>query len=246
MSHFLERLAAGVAAPATGPRLRPLPGSIYAPLGARRSDEPVMLMEAAEATAAARSELFASSRAENRAFRSDRLDESSTREKVNGESARSHVSANAESLEILLPVARPADRVLHSPDMPAAEERDFPRHPGEDSARRSGQEQLVKGREISRDEEYASVRDVTVKRSEALLRATPAVVQTGHVRAQAAGEQPLRSTTGETREADEITIHIGRVEVAAVMQPVMRPVTAPARRAMSLDEYLKRGNGRAR
>lgn len=46
------------------------------------------------------------------------------------------------------------------------------------------------------------------------------------------------------READEIHIHIGRIEVAAVAQPVPRPAAAAARTSLNLDEYLRRGNGR--
>jgi hypothetical protein len=46
------------------------------------------------------------------------------------------------------------------------------------------------------------------------------------------------------READEIHIHIGRIEVAAITQPSPRPAAAAARRSLNLDEYLRRGNGR--
>jgi hypothetical protein len=46
------------------------------------------------------------------------------------------------------------------------------------------------------------------------------------------------------REPDEIHIHIGRIEVAAIAQPAPRPAAAAARRSLNLDEYLRRGNGR--
>jgi hypothetical protein len=45
--------------------------------------------------------------------------------------------------------------------------------------------------------------------------------------------------------ADEIQIHIGRIEVVAVQPAAPRPATPPARKALSLDEYLSRRNGRA-
>jgi hypothetical protein len=48
-----------------------------------------------------------------------------------------------------------------------------------------------------------------------------------------------------THEPDEIHIHIGRIEVAAVTQQAPRPAPAPARKSLNLDEYLRRGNGRA-
>jgi hypothetical protein len=47
-------------------------------------------------------------------------------------------------------------------------------------------------------------------------------------------------------QSDDIQIHIGRIEVVAVPQPAPRPAAAPVRKGMGLDEYLSRGNGRAR
>jgi len=47
-------------------------------------------------------------------------------------------------------------------------------------------------------------------------------------------------------QAEDIQIHIGRIEVIAVPPPVALPAAAPARRGQSLDEYLSRSNGRSR
>jgi hypothetical protein len=47
-------------------------------------------------------------------------------------------------------------------------------------------------------------------------------------------------------QSDDIQIHIGRIEVVAVAQPAPRPAAAPVRKGLGLDEYLSRGNGRAR
>jgi hypothetical protein len=44
-------------------------------------------------------------------------------------------------------------------------------------------------------------------------------------------------------EADEIQIHIGRIEVTAVTPAPVRPPAQPVRRALKLDEYLRRGRG---
>jgi hypothetical protein len=44
---------------------------------------------------------------------------------------------------------------------------------------------------------------------------------------------------------DEIQIHIGRIEVTAMPPAAPRPVAAPVRKTQTLDEYLRRGNGRA-
>jgi hypothetical protein len=47
-------------------------------------------------------------------------------------------------------------------------------------------------------------------------------------------------------QAEEIQIHIGRIEVIAVPPPATRSAAAPARKGQSLDEYLSRSNGRSR
>lgn len=47
-------------------------------------------------------------------------------------------------------------------------------------------------------------------------------------------------------QAEDIQIHIGRIEVIAVPLPAPRPAAAPARRGQTLDEYLSRSNGRPR
>jgi hypothetical protein len=44
---------------------------------------------------------------------------------------------------------------------------------------------------------------------------------------------------------EDIQIHIGRIEVIAVPPPAPRATPAPARKSTSLDDYLKRRNGRA-
>jgi hypothetical protein len=59
--------------------------------------------------------------------------------------------------------------------------------------------------------------------------------------ARTAPEAPQRRPPGEP---DEIHIHIGRIEVAAVAPPTPRPASAQVRKSLSLEEYLRRGNGR--
>ena len=58
-------------------------------------------------------------------------------------------------------------------------------------------------------------------------------------------DQPgrVRASKPSPPEVDEILINIGRIEVTAVQQPVQR-TAAPVRKAISLDEYLSRRNGR--
>jgi hypothetical protein len=62
--------------------------------------------------------------------------------------------------------------------------------------------------------------------------------------ARTAHSEAARRFPPSQREADEIHIHIGRIEVAAVAQSAPRPAAAAARRSLNLDEYLRRGNGR--
>jgi hypothetical protein len=60
---------------------------------------------------------------------------------------------------------------------------------------------------------------------------------------EAESSQPLVS---RSRATDDIEIHIGRIEVAAVHPaPTRTAPVKPQRRAASLDEYLKRRDGRS-
>jgi hypothetical protein len=47
------------------------------------------------------------------------------------------------------------------------------------------------------------------------------------------------------RDADEIQIHIGRIEVTAVPPAPPRPAAPPTRRSLRLEEYLRRNRERA-
>ena len=62
-----------------------------------------------------------------------------------------------------------------------------------------------------------------------------------------ATETPRRSArdSGQRTAPDEIRIHVGRVEVAAAARP-QPSAPAPARKAMSLEDYLRRVSARRR
>ena len=62
--------------------------------------------------------------------------------------------------------------------------------------------------------------------------------------ARTSASEAARRSQPAQREADEIHIHIGRIEVAAISQQAPRPAAAAARRSLNLDDYLRRGNGR--
>jgi hypothetical protein len=58
-----------------------------------------------------------------------------------------------------------------------------------------------------------------------------------------AQQQPPRMRSEQ--QSEEIEIHIGRIEVTAMPPAAPRPMPAPARKTQTLDEYLRRSNGRA-
>jgi hypothetical protein len=55
--------------------------------------------------------------------------------------------------------------------------------------------------------------------------------------------EAARRSQPAQHEPDEVHIHIGRIEVAAIPQQVARPAAAAARRSINLSDYLAR-NGR--
>ena len=64
-------------------------------------------------------------------------------------------------------------------------------------------------------------------------------VTSDHPKAEKA-VSPRRVPQAE-REANDIQIHIGRIEVTAVPPPPARPAVQPVRKSLRLDEYLRRG-----
>lgn len=68
-------------------------------------------------------------------------------------------------------------------------------------------------------------------------------VLAAQLKAARAAQTPPRAYA-EAPHSDDIQIHIGRVEVVAVQQAEPRRTPAPARKGLSLDEYLSRRNGR--
>jgi hypothetical protein len=52
---------------------------------------------------------------------------------------------------------------------------------------------------------------------------------------------PARHSAPEERYADDVQIHIGRIEVTAVPPAPTRPAVQPVRKSLRLDEYLRRG-----
>jgi hypothetical protein len=237
MSHFLERLASNVTKPvgqASQPALRPLLGSVYAP--ERAPSLPRAAGMQSFPVEEERIETSADSRLEN-AVRSGRrstqvesnLQATHTESEPSASQHAAHTLQFEDSspAEALLPAAKAEEHNMHFVAvLPAGEQHAAPPSEREEAA-------------VPRD--LRTVVDLLMRPSQPEASAA-ALSQAS----RSAGNNTRTTSREPAREPDEITIHIGRIEVTAAPQPMARPAAAPARRSMSLDEYLKRGNGRAR
>lgn len=253
MSHFLQHLASSVTRPSAEPRIRPLLGSIYAPAGVpiQTGPQSPLELDAMETISqTTKSAITAPMGETHESSRSSRL-------KSNARQAPAELPQSSP----LLPVrGRPADleqtriETLFPPAGNAAE----PAHPvtadswahgdpalgNEESKPRQEFEQRSQAEQrriFSGDssDSAAMVGSSTLAQRQSNLRQPPQQFAAG-------ARNTTRREDQSSREPDEIHIHIGRVEVAAVSQPAARPApAAPARKAMKLDEYLRRANERA-
>lgn len=255
MSHFLERLASGVtksAGTASQPALHPLLGSVYAPAWSGAAGGQASAQEAETARTSASDESDGAERATTVGR--------STRATLRGGSVVSREStthANSElarpgeivlpqasaRMETLLPLETVETRSAGFADAAGEKHDDLLRSgDGRDSAQSTKSEKGADRAEISGVDEPLMPASQPGRSS--LVR--PLVEQASSGKASTANGEHAPRAGHAAHEPDEIAIHIGRIEVAAVQQPVVRPAAAPARRSISLDEYLKRGNGRAR
>jgi hypothetical protein len=241
MSHFLARLASGVTqspSSASAPRLRPLVGSIYQPLGLHAAGEPAARpgMEAwqpdssdAHSQSAQAPPAIVRTEPPHRQQASGR-EESALPYSAPAPSVNSQQSATVKPHQTLLP-QQATEPLLHTEARNNFDERSQPVQPAIEGARV----------EPNRT-------PIPPPPANALQLLMPqAAIQPASRPASSQAKEPVRRAAQPSREPDEIHIHIGRVEVAAIAQPAARPApAAPARRAMSLDEYLRRSNGRSR
>lgn len=272
MSHLFQRLASNAIQASAAPRLRPLPGSIFAPprnaiaQATHVSDAPLSLgSEGAEADAI--QPLAPARHPERMAMTTERVDERPGISEI-GQPANLLLPANPTSTETQQPRAKGAVRPLQLPEVGPVAARQMPGQIEQDarSARKSSTYGPV--REVllpDASEIEGHVRTQAQAQSHAEPTVSTAALRTASTRVEA-GMGPLRSPlpaagnatrghsadasrhrAGPLRDSDEIHIHIGRIEVAvAAPAPAARPAPAtPAHKRLNLDEYLRRGNRRS-
>lgn len=239
MSNFLQRIAATAAQTQVRPRLQPMSGSIFVPavplarVGAGLSETWVSHRE----TAAGRPEMESNSERIHQPHFSAAGGEHRTvsaapddRFALYGEPPLLHGNYGGEE-----PAQRRTERTGQAKG--EGEEALSWRH---DAG--SAQGAATSGSDVGKPEPANSTESARLNP----MRPAQAVasIPLQSVRS-AAGQrvEQLRRAAAERSEPDEIHIHIGRIEVAAVAPPAPR-VAAPApRKSLNLDEYLRRGHG---
>lgn len=248
MSHFLARLASSITQSphAMGmPKLRPLAGSIYEPLGFRSENAPGTPIEA-EASEPRRLQTPDAHgfRAIMRMETAQRAGKSGNDESVFQHSTRAGAkdapqSQTMQQHEALLPPSQDAESL---PPSSFAHAVPVPHRQDAVSAAQMGLGDI-----LPVEEQPLARRSQPLQKNANLPLLPQAMIQPARSIKHDADKDSARRAVPQAQEPDEIHIHIGRVEVAAVMQPAVRPApAAQARKAMSLDEYLRRSNGRAR
>jgi hypothetical protein len=229
MSHFLERVAATVIQPKA--RLHPMLGSIFAPTTLCSPAESVPAEISTQTVAPHRQEpthfdatshAFASHPFESHAF------EFPATPHEDSSPARSNRSPAAD--QPLLPAfVSPTDLRGSTRAHPSVEDSAF------ESSKPAG---------ADHSPSLSPYQPLIAASQQPPPKLQPRESPPTSVAARTSAAEAARRAQPAQREADEIHIHIGRIEVAAIAQTAPRPAAAAARRSLNLDEYLRRGNGR--
>ena len=143
--------------------------------------------------------------------------------------------------ELLRPVQRlqAANETRSNPSRPVKAHEHSSEAPEREPA---GAASLAQKEEGSQQNVYAPLMPVSEVRSEPKIILQIAPNPAASSRSDTGKAEAVR---GGKREADDIQIHIGRIEVLAIppAPPVARPAKSP-HKASSLDDYLKRRNQR--
>ena len=224
MSNFLQRVAAGVIQPQA--RLRPMLGSIFAPSALRlpEATHPAEAEIASQTFLPHRQEPIAlpAFNASTSACR-DNLLPAIIQEEFSSVNSRQSLNSNpapVASFNTLGELQKPTQA-----------------HPHPEDSNRSP-ESLKPAAAVSYQPLIAAM-----QQSSPRLQPREPIPAAATVRS-AKAEVARRSQPAQ-REPDEVHIHIGRIEVAAITQQAPRPAAATARRSLNLGDYLKHGNGRS-
>lgn len=257
MSRYLQRITASVLQPQ--PRIHPLVQSIFAPTNLEETSTSIVPSDAQPASLLA-SKLSAGSRpasASQRTRESSVDDETHSSAKFNATNLPPALlntapldptSGSREIFQPLLPQASSREQLtdvstpsLHASTAPAPPASPLPSL-GSHTAAASAPD--WKFQPIVTESASAS----STKVEPSLHAVAPKSDSPSHATRPA----PLRASSPNVSahrmpppQPDEIQIHIGRIEVVAMPAPAPREVRAPIRKSQSLDEYLRRSNGRA-
>lgn len=258
MSHLFQRLASSATQPAAPLKLRPLSGSIYAPPRQFLAEDAGINLGEERADAVAPRQSPTSARGAGQLLPSIR-DEDRGAASPKSANASSFISATSRLDDVASsnPTATPhvQDRNLNRPPWFAAGS------PLADQSGRiaSGEQGAGRARAVEdgprREPLLPAAGSAPVPLSTAQLSSSAPVAarvapllparMPGAAATRAGTPQPSHGAASPGSDGDEIHIHIGRVEVAAVSPPPARPAPAAAsRKSLNLEEYLRRGNRR--
>ncbi len=261
MSHLFQRLASTAIRPSMALKLRPLSGSIYAPprnafvedAGAnlREDRADAVIQPRRESAVRAASQTLPSARDEN--FETASQEDAEASQSISLKNRASDFAQPGSANPAETP--HPQDRVTIRPRRLTAASPMAAHDPRAEIVHQSSRVTPVSPSPPTREPLLAAAEQARAPFSAAQTpTSAPTAVRIAPLpRAQmpAAGSQGAATPQAPHgaalpgNEGDEIHIHIGRIEVAALSPSPARPAPAAApRKSLNLDEYLRRGNRR--
>jgi hypothetical protein len=232
MSGYLQRLARNAMTPSRS--IHPAVASIFSPLKEERIPAPLLEYDEIE-TVENRAESLARIAP---AIPSGAVDAPRANEVGEGEISRVDGEPRHEAFR---PLAR-----MSRPPVPAVTTGRIAPPLKQPGPLRNAETEPQPGIHVEPEEPYTPLLPPAVPSADAegeIFRASETVVSTASKKD--AARVPRHGAVSKS-EADEIQIHIGRIEVTAVPPAAARPAVVPVSKSVNLDEYLKRGRGRAR
>lgn len=234
MSGYLQRMVRSAARPERA--LKPLVGGLFARESLAVEASTTIMRQRAESTTEPQRPLVQDEVAES-PVREELLVE----QRISDEKPRVNVVTQSMSPKLEQDAAELAGhrRAIEPTVAPLVEARNEPRNAVEKKVvvRTLGREQLL-------------VQDASwVKEAEASEEPKSSMQGTPRAVVRVAKAEPREQTSGSPesrRGAEDVHIHIGRIEVVAVQQPVQHAAPVATRHGESLEEYLRRRDRRSR